>query len=253
MAMATRDTTTAATKNIMPTRGPTRAGGIWPEWGRIAVGLCLGIALVYLAVPRTMAAFLHLPGNPILETIQTGGSASGAELQILADSRENGLTWVDAGRAWTDLSLAYLTLAEEAGYDTDVGAAYLAQSVRALKTGSSKGPANPYAWARLTFLGLESNGPEVESKSALIMSLFTGPYERSLAQSRIQYGITLWHRLDAAQQALIYDQIVFLDRFEPRQVIEIARQNQKSRIIVLTALADRPKRQAALRAALGKR
>ncbi|MDP6832675.1 MAG: hypothetical protein QF512_17095, partial [Alphaproteobacteria bacterium] len=127
---------------------------------------------------------------------------------------------------------------------------HLQASTEALKTGLSKSPANPYAWARLAYLGLRLEGEVVDAKDALIMSLFTGPFERSLVHSRIEYALAIWHQLDASQQTMIHEQIVLLARIDRRRLYAIARQNPNYRVIALTALAPHPERQAALRAAL---
>ena len=252
MATAIPDIITAATKSTMPTDRTSRPARFWPELMRLAIGLSLGLALIWLAVPRTVGAFLNLPGDPVLEAMQTGRPVSNEELHRFVLSRERSLKWVDDGRAWSDLGLAHLRLAELSGYDTFSGVGYLAASTEALKTGLSKSPANPYAWARLAYLGLRQEGEGIDAKEALIMSLFTGPFERSLVDSRIEYALVIWHQLDVGQQDMIHEQIVFLARFDRRRLYQIARQDPSYRVIALTALAPPPERQAALRAALKK-
>ncbi len=252
--MVTPEIITAVTKSTMPIK-PTgirlaRLLRIWPEGVRIAAGLALGLALIWLAIPRTMAAFINLPGDPVLRAIQLGEPVTGDDLNGFIASREHALEWIDTGRAWTDLGLGYLNLAKQAGYGTKSGSIYIEQGAKAVETGLSKAPANAYAWARLTFLKLRRKDQNADAKNSLVLSLFTGPYERSLAPSRIRYGLAVWHRLNASQQALVHDQIVFLDRFDRRRLHQIVGNNRNLKVIALTALASHPERQAALRAAL---
>ncbi|MBL6952719.1 MAG: hypothetical protein ISR50_08800 [Alphaproteobacteria bacterium] len=242
----------------MPTEqiGKTRIPPLlrrWPETARILIGLGLGLALLWLATPRTMAAFLSLPGDPVLQAMQTDGPVTSDDLRGFIASRENALAWIDAGRTWTDLSLGYLRLAGQTGDDGTSASNYLEISAKALKTGLSKAPANPYAWARLSYLDLRLEGAGRDAKNSLNLSLFTGPYERLLAESRIEYALAVWYELTVTQQALVHDQIVFLDRFDRRRLLGIIRQNRNAKVIALTALAPYPERQAAVRAALKKK
>jgi hypothetical protein len=219
---------------------------------RLVIGLSLAAALIWLAFPRTISAIMNLPGDPILQAIQNGRPADNEELLKLISSRDKGLEWTDDGRAWTDQGLAYMRLAEQSGHGTAAGIGYMEAGVEALKTGLSKAPANPYAWARLSYLGLRMDGADSIAKPALIMSLFTGPFERALVDSRIQYALSIWHQLDASQQALVHDQIILLERFDRRRLYQITRQDPSYRVIALTSLAAYPERQAALRAASKK-
>jgi hypothetical protein len=255
--MATREIITVGTKSTMPTSRAEKPGTnwlirFWPEATRIVVGLALGFALLWLAIPRTMAAFVSLPGDPVLQAIQTGKTVTNDDLSGFIASRNNALKWVDAGRTWTDLGLGHLHLAEQAGGDTATATSYREKSARALKTGLSMAPANSYAWARMSYLDLRLGRARAHVRDSLILSLFTGPYERPLAESRIQYALAIWHEFNVRQQALVNEQIVFLDRFERRGLLKIISQDRNYRVIALTALARHPERQAALRAALKK-
>ena len=68
--------------------------------------LLLAVGLLYLGAPRTIAAFVSLPGDYLLEQIQIRESVSTRNLETLIISRERALTWVEAGPVHTDLSLA---------------------------------------------------------------------------------------------------------------------------------------------------
>ncbi len=68
--------------------------------------LLLAVGLLYLGAPRTIAAFVSLPGDYPLEQIQIRESVSTRNLETLIISRERALAWVEAGRVQTDLALA---------------------------------------------------------------------------------------------------------------------------------------------------
>jgi hypothetical protein len=76
------------------------------------LGIALSIALLALTVPRTMAAFLALPGDYVLSRIQDGRAVTPAQLDTLAASRKRALEWVASALLYTDLRLAELMLAK---------------------------------------------------------------------------------------------------------------------------------------------
>ena len=103
--------------------------------------LLLAMSLLYLGAPRTIAAFVSLPGNVLLEQIQIGESLSARDLEILIVSRERALAWVEAGRVQTDLALARLVLAEASGEDGAYERAGLARAIESLRAGLARAPA----------------------------------------------------------------------------------------------------------------
>ena len=78
--------------------------------------LLLAMSLLYLGAPRTIAAFVSLPSDYLLERIRIGESVNARDLDILITSRERALVWVEAGRVQTDLALAQLVLAKASGH-----------------------------------------------------------------------------------------------------------------------------------------
>jgi hypothetical protein len=77
------------------------------------LGIALSIALLGLTVPRTMAAFLALPGDHVLWRIQDGRAVTPAQLDTLAASRKRALEWVASALLYTDLHLAERMLAKK--------------------------------------------------------------------------------------------------------------------------------------------
>lgn len=68
--------------------------------------------LLYLAIPRTVSAFLALPERQLLVDIRAGREIETRALEVLVNSRRRASGWVDSGRIWSDLALAHLLMAE---------------------------------------------------------------------------------------------------------------------------------------------
>ena len=114
---------------------PRVAGSLLP--------LLLAVGLLYLGVPRTIAAFVSLPGDYWLEQIQIRESVSARNLETLIISRERALAWVEAGRVLTDLALAQLMLADASGEDGGYDQAGVARAIESLRVGLARAPARP--------------------------------------------------------------------------------------------------------------
>jgi len=192
----------------------TRAGGLFErlirEPGRFTISVCagmLGAAILYLAMPQMIAAFILLPGNGILGRIQKGEDVSRAELLILAESRRSAANWVDSGRILTDLALAQIELAKIADFSSAAGRRSLDEAIVSVKHGLSLGPANAYAWARLAYLLIVQSNDAVGAADALRMSILVGPHERSLTLWRIQLCLTIWPYIDEDTRSLVAQQI----------------------------------------------
>lgn len=208
-----------------------------------AIGLLAGVLVLGLAVPRTIAAFQLLPGDPVLESVRSGKAVSREQLQALMESRKDAREWLPSGRIQGDLALARLELARREGYGGETGEGYLRDGLQALEAGLSLSPADPHAWARLAFVRIKNGSAAADVRRALFLSILTGPYEKRLAISRIQYAILLWDRLAADERSLVLDQISWAERIGKRRaLVDMARRHKKADAIIFLAVARDPKR-----------
>ncbi len=207
------------------------------------IGLGVGVLILVLAVPRTIAAFQLLPGDPVVQSVRDRKAVSEENLEMSIQTRNDAREWVSSARIQKDLSLAYLKLARREGYGGETGGGYLRESIEALKTGLSLSPADPYAWARLAFARIKNGSTAADVKRALFLSFLTGPHEKRLAISRIQYAILLWHRLDPDQRALVLDQISWADGIGKRRALaQMAKRHKTADAVIFLAIARDPKR-----------
>lgn len=227
----------------MPTERRRRQPFAAPRHAVSVIGLVAGVLVLGLAVPRTIAALQLLPGDPVLESVRSAKAVSGEELQALIASREDALGWLPSRRIQADLALAHLELAKRQGYGGETGGRHLGESLRALRAGLSLSPADPYAWARLAFVRIKNGGSAAAVKKALFLSFLTGPYEKRLAISRIQYAVWLWDQLDADERSLVLNQISWADRTGKRRALaQMAKRHRKADAIIFLAVARDPKR-----------
>lgn len=197
----------------------------------VAATLLLAGGLSYLAIPRTIAAVLAIPGNVVLENIQTGRTVSKRDLNLLIKSREDVLRWVDSGRYRTDLGLAWLLLAEGRGGDAEYDGEKLAIGLQELKTGLAKAPARPYVWTRLALVELLISGPSPTVDRAMHMSILTDPYNPKLLSVRLQLAFEAWESLSDVSRTLVHEQIRLAWRRAPDELVQIAVETERTDII----------------------
>ncbi len=223
---------------------PRVAGSLLP--------LLLAVGLLYLGAPRTIAAFVSLPGNALLERIQIGESLSARDLEILIVSRERALAWVEAGRVQTDLALARLVLAEASGEDGAYERAGLARAIESLRAGLARAPARPYAWTRLALAELEAGGPSPALAKPLEMALITARYTPRLLFVRLDLCLVAWPYFGSDAREMVYEQVRITWRRSPDRLVELAL-IMELLDVVRTALLNSPLELEAFEKALQRR
>ena len=239
MVTARRSAPAIVTGSISLTETAPRGGGQWSRHAVAFLALVGGAALLTSAVPRTIAAFSMLPGDPVLEAIQWGEQVRVSDLELLTSSREAGLAWIESGRGWTDLGLAQLRLVRNAGTWTAEGQRLLDQSASSLRHGLALAPANPFAWARLAYVELVRGGPSNAVAEALKMSIATGTQEPHLMFSRLNLCLRVWREFDEEGRALVAQQIRFADNMSRTRLARLTKKWNASQVVA-DALKDAP-------------
>ena len=121
--------------------------------------LCAGLALVWLAAPRTIAGLLELPAQPAIALLRSGAPVDPGAAAIAADSQAAALAWVEDGR-----SLADVELLRQAADDVADGSAVgpnrrLEESIALHRRSLGLSPAQAYVWTRLARAELVWHGP----------------------------------------------------------------------------------------------
>ena len=202
-----------------------------------ALAFLVGVGALYLALPRTVAAILKLPGNPVLTRVQEQKPVDGLALETLVATRKQALIWAESGRDSAVMGLAQLLLArgtdDAQGYDQ----ALVTDAIGSLREGLALGPASPHAWTRLAYADLVANGPSARVASALEMSLATAPFEPRLLRVRVELCLWAWPYLSPEVRRLVDEQIRLAWQRTRPELVVIARHTGRENV-VRAALSD---------------
>jgi hypothetical protein len=155
----------------------------------------LGILLLYLAVPRTFAAWAGLDAQPALEKLQEGKPPSDVELATGISGLQRALGWVASARRLTDLAMLELAQAERLPIADSARLRLLASAERHLLDGLAVNPVNGFAWLRLALIRELRGAPPREIAAALAQSLDMAPNTRKLWLPRMALFIVYWRDL----------------------------------------------------------
>lgn len=151
--------------------------------------------LLYLAVPRTLAAWAGLEAQPALEKLQEGKSPSDVELATGISGLQRALGWGASARRLTDLALLELAQAERLPIADPARLQLLASAERHLLDGLAVNPVNGFAWLRLALIRELRGAPPREIAAALVQSLDMAPNMRKLWLPRMALLFVYWRDL----------------------------------------------------------
>lgn len=196
--------------------------------GRIlpAFMLLSSILLLYIGVPRFLAELMLVPGTPIYERLNLGEQVTDEELDVLQDSREQAVSFVDHPKAYNQLGYVFLVRTQRASSGHE-RIAFANQAIEALNTSISLAPVNTFAWARLAtaymLVGPEHNPKAVE---AWRTSVALARFEPFLFLTRNHIGISLYQELDEEGRAILKEQVNLTYDWNRGQLRTYARQNE---------------------------
>lgn len=192
---------------------------------RSAVAAITGIialALIMLALPRTIAALLTIPSAAILRSLQNQEPVEIADLEKVVRGQQRGLSLVGDGRLATDLGLAELLIAERLPADDQGAPARFASATTALKDGLGMAPGNPYAWARLAYAEARQQGWTPLALSSLRLAFLTSPYDPRLLWSRLRLGFLAWPYMQPDDRDIVLQQIRWAFDENPKELARLA-------------------------------
>lgn len=201
-----------------------------------ATAIAVGVVVLTLAIPRTVAEFSLLTVEPIRQSVLEGKPVDIDELEKLHDTQTTVLKAKPSAYLLRQKSLTELMLARTYPKDRGEHSDWFNAAEATVEQSLIASPGHPYAWNRLTYLRLRG-GEDNRVKDPLVMSVLMGPREEPLLFSRIRYAIRIWDYLSEEDIALIEDQILWADRMDRKKLIAIARRNRQSMMIVFAAMA----------------
>lgn len=152
----------------------------------------LGLALLVLAVPRTIAAWFALGAAPALDKLQMDKSPYDAELVTGISALERSIFWIPSGKRLTDLVLLLAVQAERLPPDDPRREDLLKQSEQHLVNGLLANPADGFAWLRLAVVRELRGEQSQQIAVALAQSIDVAPNMRRLWLFRAALVLRHW-------------------------------------------------------------
>lgn len=167
-----------------------------------------------------------VPGTPIYERLNLGEQVSDEELDVLQQSREQAVSFVDHPKAYNQLGFVFLVRAQRASSETE-RAAYGLQAKEQLEASLKLAPVNTFAWARLaTACLLLGPGYSEKAVEAWRTSVALARFEPFLFLSRNHIGISLYKDLSDEDRAILKEQVNLTYNWNRGRLRAYARQNQ---------------------------
>jgi hypothetical protein len=191
-----------------------------------ALALLLGALILWLALPRLVAATLLAMRDPIVERTDDGEQVSDAELLSLIASRELALSWVEDRETHAERATALAKLAFQQAPETAAQSARLKQAVDALRAALALAPADPRGWTQLAYLLVLLEGDTSRrAAQALLVSIRTGAFlAPDFLNRRLFWSLAHWSFYDDEERRQIGDQIRLVWRITPGELTELARE-----------------------------
>ncbi len=214
-------------------RGPQR--WTFSRVALIAAAAGCAFSILYLSAPRLASAFSNLRADQVIAKMGRGETLAPKDADALEQGRRSSLAWGESGRAYYDLTTAYLLRPHlSQGLSNSERSRRPRQddgSVARFATAALKhSPANGRAWLRLAAAENVLNGDTRLKVAALEMSILTAPSLLELVEYRLALMFGSKAFLSADKDPLIFSQIRYFwfhhkeraIRFSSRYVRRIA-------------------------------
>ena len=147
--------------------------------------LCLlGVALLVLAIPRTVAAWAARDTEPAIIKLNRFVRPSRDELIECVKAGQKALRWARSATWWSNVGRCELELARQVPRNSPAQVLWLARAEEDTRKSLLANPADGYAWLRLAVVRMERGAEVASIVSPLITSLDTAPNRRLVWSDR---------------------------------------------------------------------
>lgn len=217
----------------MAETAPARISG--RKWTAVLVALASAAGILYLSIPRMVAAFFALPGDSVFERVQRGEAVSLDDVRTLATSRQRAVLWADWPSEWSDLGYAEHEIAyRERGPDGRLDPKLVDRALAATEHALAHAPLDSEAWGRLALLRYVMAGPTDAAAKAFGMALLTGPVRPKQVGYRLDLAFRLWQRLSPDDRDLVARYARISWRYAYDQIVDTA--NTPARLGIMRAI-----------------
>jgi hypothetical protein len=214
----------------------------------VLLGLA-GVALLMLAVPRTVAAWASLGQQAAIIKIDRGETPTVEELNACVEAGERASRWIASATRSGDVGSCEYGLALGAPMGSAERAAWFARAEEHTQQSLIQNPADGFNWFRLALIRLQRGAGAREIVPLLITSLDTAPNARLLWPKRSEFllfyapQMNLDERLTARQQLRTI--WTYSPAHRPRLLEAAYRLNRRD--VLTWVLSDDPEAMAELR------
>lgn len=166
----------------------------------VAVPVLLGLLLLGLGIPRTVAAWWSLEAEPVMDKMQAGRqSMSEAELVAAKEATRSALRWVPSSRRLATLGTLELLEARLQPLGDPKRLSLLAEAESHLVAALIRNPADSVAWFNLALVRTAKGSDGRQIAEALVGSLRMAPHKRDLWTPRAALLLRHWRFLDEGE------------------------------------------------------
>ncbi len=205
----------------------------------LAFPIILAIFAIWFSVPKFIASLKLLSSQETMRVIGKGMPVSETDIENAVGARMDALAWLAESRPQSELGGLRLLQARRAGYATQRGKKFLAESIAVEQQSLSLSPVQPYAWVQLLQARLALEGPSAALNPLFIMAIRTGPVEPRLVMQRLALGLSFWTFLDVEAMTLLNQQMVIAARYFPTKLAVIIKKRYALKL-VRDALVEEP-------------
>lgn len=202
----------------------------------------LGVSLLVLAIPRTVAAWAALDVEPPIAKLNRAVAPSRDELVECVKASQKALRWVGSARRWANLSRCELQLARQSPKGSPAQLLWLTRAEDHTREGLLANPADGYGWLRLAAIRVQRGAEAAAIVSPLMTSLDTAPNRRLLWWDRAWLLLSYAPQMTPEELLILRHQLRTIWTYAPAYrpyLLEFA--HALDRLNVLTwALGDDP-------------
>lgn len=197
----------------------------------LAVALAVGITLVVLAVPRTVAGLSELHGTWAIAELRVGAPISGNSISLAVKSLDSANGWVETAPRWSALARLHYAraLLEQAGSEERRVAFQLSRD--ASLAAIALNPALPEPWLRLAQTEFALNKVSPQMIRALKMAYRTGRYNRFTVFAMSELAFIAWAKLESDTRNMASEQLVFALKQRSNRLAAISERLHASSIV----------------------
>jgi hypothetical protein len=150
----------------------------------LGLAVVLGVALLVLSVPRTVAAWSSLEAQPAMGKLWHGEDPTPEELSACIEASQRALRWTESAERWGNLGSCEYARARQTSVDSPERANWLALAEKHTQESVIANPADGHGWYRLALIRQARGAAAREIVPPLIASLDVAPNARRMWRGR---------------------------------------------------------------------